>query len=83
MAILAFVFGIQPTTPPIDVMLMIAAVVTAASCMQAAGGLEYMVKLAERILRKHPEHVTILSPIVTYCLRSLPERDTLPIPYCL
>lgn len=36
-AILAFVFGIQPTTPPIDVMLMIAAVVTAASCMQAAG----------------------------------------------
>lgn len=37
-AILAFVFGIQPTTPPIDVMLMIAAVVTAASCMQAAGG---------------------------------------------
>lgn len=65
-AILAFVFGIQPTTPPIDVMLMIAAVVTAASCMQAAGGLEYMVKLAERILRKHPEHVTIPSPIVTY-----------------
>lgn len=65
-AVLAFVFGIQPTTPPIDVMLMIAAVVTAASCMQAAGGLEYMVKLAERILRRHPEHVTILSPIVTY-----------------
>ena len=38
-AVLTFVFGIQPTTPPIDVMLMIAAVVTAASCMQAAGGL--------------------------------------------
>lgn len=65
-AILTFVFGIEPTSPPIDVMLMIAAVVTAASCMQAAGGLEYMVKIAERILRKHPEHVTILSPIVTY-----------------
>lgn len=65
-AILTFVFGIEPTNPPIDVMLMIAAVVTAASCMQAAGGLEYMVKVAERILRKHPEHVTILSPIVTY-----------------
>lgn len=65
-AVLTFVFGVQPTTPPIDVMLMIAAVVTAASCMQAAGGLEYMVKIAERILRRHPEHVTILSPIVTY-----------------
>lgn len=65
-AILTFVFGIEPTNPPIDVMLMIAAVVTAASCMQAAGGLEYMVKVAERILRKHPEHVTVLSPVVTY-----------------
>lgn len=64
--ILTFVFGVQPTAPPIDVMLMIAAVVTAASCMQAAGGLEYMVKIAERILRSHPEKVTILSPIVTY-----------------
>lgn len=65
-AVLTFVFGIEPTNPPVDVMLMIAAVVTAASCMQAAGGLEYMVKVAERILRKHPEHVTIISPIVTY-----------------
>lgn len=65
-AILTFIFGIEPTKPPIDVMLMIAAVVTAASCMQAAGGLEYMVKIAEHILRKHPEHVTILSPVVTY-----------------
>ena len=64
--ILTFVFGLQPTAPPVDVMLMIAAVISAASCMQAAGGLEYMVKLAERILRKNPSRVTILSPIVTY-----------------
>ena len=64
--ILTFVFGLQPTTPPVDVMLMIAAVISAASCMQAAGGLEYMVKLAERILRKNPSRVTILSPLVTY-----------------
>lgn len=66
LAILTFVFGLQPTTPPVDVMLMIAAVVTAASCMQAAGGLDYMVSLAERILRNHPKHVTLLSPMVTY-----------------
>ena len=46
LAILTFVFGLQPTAPPIDVMLMIVAVITAASCMQAAGGLDYMVKLA-------------------------------------
>ena len=66
LAILTFVFGLQPTAPPIDVMLMIAAVISAASCMQAAGGLDYMVKIAERMLRKNPSHVTILAPLVTY-----------------
>lgn len=66
LAILSFVFGLQPTAPPIDVMLMIVAVIAAASCMQAAGGLEYMVKVAEHILRRNPAKVTILSPIVTY-----------------
>ena len=63
LAILTFVFGLQPTAPPIDVMLMIAAVISAASCMQAAGGLDYMVKLAEHLLRKNPSHVTLLSPL--------------------
>ena len=66
MAILVFVFGLEPTTPPIDVMLMIAAVISAAASMQAAGGLDYLVKLAEKMLRKNPSHVTILSPLVTY-----------------
>lgn len=66
LAILTFVFGLQPTSPPIDVMLMIVAVIAAASCMQAAGGLDLMVKWAERLLRKNPQQITILSPIVTY-----------------
>ena len=66
LAILTFVFGLQPTAPPIDVMLMIAAVISTASCVQAAGGLDFMVKLAERLLRRNPAHVTILSPLVTY-----------------
>ena len=66
LAILTFVFGLQPTAPPIDVMLMIAAVISAASCMQAAGGLDYMVKIAECMLRKNPSQVTILAPLVTY-----------------
>lgn len=66
LAILTFVFDLQPTAPPIDVMLMIAAVISAASCMQAAGGLDYLVKLAERILRRNPAHITILAPFVTY-----------------
>ena len=65
-ALLTFVFGLQPTSPPVDVMLMIAAVISAAASMQAAGGLDYMVKVAERLLRKHPQYITILAPLVTY-----------------
>ncbi len=66
MAILVFVFGLEPTAPPIDVMLMIAAVISAAAAMQAAGGLDYLVRLAEKLLRKNPSHITIVSPLVTY-----------------
>lgn len=65
-AVLVFVFGLEPTSPPIDVMLMIAAVIAAASAMQAAGGLDYLVSLAERLLRRNPSHITIVSPLVTY-----------------
>ncbi len=66
MAILVFVFGLEPTSPPIDVMLMIAAVISAAAAMQAAGGLDYLVRIAEKLLRKNPSQVTIVSPLVTY-----------------
>ncbi|MET4694898.1 anaerobic C4-dicarboxylate transporter [Endozoicomonas lisbonensis] len=66
LAILSFVFGLQPTSPPIDVMLMIVAVVSAAACMQAAGGLDYLVQVAEKILRKNPKRITFMAPAVTY-----------------
>ncbi len=66
LGILTFGFGLQPTSPPIDVMLMIVSVIAAASCMQAAGGLDLMVKWAEKLLRKNPQKITILSPLVTY-----------------
>jgi anaerobic C4-dicarboxylate transporter DcuA len=66
LAILVFVFGLQPTSAPIDVMLMILAVVTAAGALQAAGGMEYLVYLAEKALRKNPKWITFIAPIVTY-----------------
>lgn len=62
LAILVFGFGLMPTSPPIDVMLMIAAVISAVSCMQAAGGLDFLVKVAEKFLRRHPDKITIYSP---------------------
>ncbi|EPR4994236.1 anaerobic C4-dicarboxylate transporter family protein, partial [Vibrio navarrensis] len=53
LAILSFGFGMQPTSPPIDVMLMIMAVVAAAASMQAAGGLDYLIKIATHILHRN------------------------------
>ncbi len=65
-ALLAFVFGERPTEPPIDVMLMIAAVCTAAACLQASGGMDYLVKLAEKALRTYPPAITFVAPLVAY-----------------
>ncbi len=56
LAILSFGFGLKPAGLPIDVMFMIMAVVSAAAAMQAAGGLDYMIKIATRILRKPEIH---------------------------
>ena len=66
LAILTFGFGLEPTSPPIDVMLMMLAVVAAASAMQAAGGLDLMVKAATKLLRKNPKYITFMAPAVTY-----------------
>lgn len=66
LAVLTFGFHLQPTAPPIDVMLMIVAVVTAAGALQTAGGLDYLVHLAEKALRKNPKQITFLGPLVTY-----------------
>lgn len=66
LAVLAFVFNVQPTSAPIDVMLMIFAVVTAAATLEATGGMNYLVKLAEKVLRKNPTAITYMAPIVTY-----------------
>jgi anaerobic C4-dicarboxylate transporter DcuA len=65
--ILMFVFGVQPSDPPLEVMLIIMSVVTAAAALQAAGGMDYLVKVAGNILRSHPGQITILGPLVTYC----------------
>ena len=66
LAVMAFGFHIQPTSPPIDVLLMIMAVVSAAAAMQAAGGLDYLVRVATRVLHRNPRYITFIAPAVTY-----------------
>jgi anaerobic C4-dicarboxylate transporter DcuA len=65
-ALLSFVFGARPAEPPIEVMLMIAAVITAAGALQAAGGMDYLVDVAELALRRHPPAITFVAPFVAY-----------------
>ena len=66
LGILVFGFGLKPGDAPTDVMLIIVAVITAAATLQAAGGLDYLVKVAEKILRKNPAMITFLAPVVCY-----------------
>lgn len=66
LAILSFGFGLKPAGLPIDVMFMIMAVVSAAAAMQAAGGLDYMIKIATKILRRNPKYITFIAPLVTW-----------------
>ncbi|ACX81714.1 C4-dicarboxylate ABC transporter [Aggregatibacter actinomycetemcomitans D11S-1] len=66
LTILSFGFGLKPAGLPIDVMFMIMAVVAAAAAMQAAGGLDYMIKIATNILRRNPKDITFMAPAVTW-----------------
>lgn len=70
-SVMTFVFEIAPGKPPVGVMLIILAVVAASATLEATGGLKLMVKYAERLLRKHPEHVVFLGPLCTYTLTVL------------
>ena len=71
LAILVFGFGLKPGTPPTDVIYIIIAAVTCAGTLQASGGMDWMIQIAERMLRKHPEHITFLGPLVTFFLTVL------------
>lgn len=64
--VMVFIFGLTPSTPPIDVILIILSVVLAAASLQASGGLDLLVKLAEKILRRHPRYITLLAPFICY-----------------
>ena len=66
--VLAVVFGVFPTAPPIDVMLIILAVCTAASCMEAVGGLDILVRFAAKIIRAKPKMVGVVAPVVSFFL---------------
>ena len=66
--VLGVVFGLKPGAIPTDVILIIMGVITAIAAMQEAGGLDYLVQIAEKVLKSNPRYITFLAPIVTYTM---------------
>ena len=71
LGILVFGFGMKPGTPPTDVIYIIIAAVTCAGMLQASGGMDWMIQIAEKMLRKHPDRITFLAPLTTFFLTVL------------
>ena len=71
LAILVFAFGMKPGNPPTDVIYVIIAAVTCAGMMQASGGMNWLIQIAEKMLRKHPDHITFYAPLCTFFLTVL------------
>src|SRR4051794_23299420 len=65
-AILVFVFHLPPGSPPVDAFFIIIAVITASSAMQAAGGIDYLVSIASKIIQRNPRRLTYVAPIVAF-----------------
>lgn len=66
MLIMTFFFHVTPADPPVTVILIMIAVIVAAATMQACGGLDFLVRIAEKILRRNSRMITILAPVVAY-----------------
>jgi anaerobic C4-dicarboxylate transporter DcuA len=82
--VLGFVFGLKPGSIPVDVILIIMGVISAIAAMQEAGGLDYLVHIATRVLKSQPKYITFLAPIVTYSMTifagsGLTALSTLPV----
>ena len=71
LALLVFGFGLKPGNPPTDVIYIIIAAVTCAGIMQASGGMDWLIQIAEKMLRKHPDRITFLAPLCTFFLTVL------------
>lgn len=71
LAILVLGFGLKPGTPPTDVIYIIIAAVTCAGILQASGGMDWLIQIVERLLRKHPDRITFLAPLSTFFLTVL------------
>ena len=66
LAVLIFGFGCMPGKPPIDVVMIIMAVVVTVSVLQASGGMDYLIQVAIRMLRSNPKRISIYAPLISW-----------------
>src|SRR5215471_6009196 len=59
-------FDMRPADPPGDIMLIILCVVTLSATLEAAGGLDYLVGMAEKVIRRNPRRITLIAPVVSF-----------------
>ena len=71
LAILVLGFGLKPGVLPTNVIYIIIAAVTCAGIMQASGGMDWLIQIAEKLLRKHPERITFFAPLCIFFLTVL------------
>ncbi len=82
--VLGLGFGVKPGSIPVDVILIIMGVIAAIAAMQEAGGLDYLVQIATKVLKSKPQYITFIAPIVTYSMTmfagtGLTAFSTLPV----
>ena len=65
-AVLVFLFGEAPGNAPVDAVFIVITVITAASTMQAAGGIDWMVSVAAKVIRRRPRSVVVLAPAMSF-----------------
>ncbi len=65
-AVLVFGFQLDPGSPPVDAFFIIIAVITASAAMQAAGGIDWLVMIASRIIQANPKRITLVAPLVSF-----------------
>ena len=74
--ILVFVFRLPPGSPPVDAFFIVIAVITAAAAMQAAGGIDYLVSIASKIIQANPKRLTYVAPLVSFAFTALSGRSS-------
>jgi anaerobic C4-dicarboxylate transporter DcuB len=65
-AVLVFVFRLPPGSPPVDALLIVISVVVASSVMQVAGGIDWMVSVAAKLIARNPKQITLVAPLVAF-----------------